>query len=286
MSAEVFREMVKCAGLTSQNPGRWPQWVWTTWWTWRACPVQSPCHAGRMDENFAHKLHAILIMYANLNECLLEPFVPILSSLYFLKYVPKYQKNSAWSNEELKKKSGEDIQGYCLCKSLALSLWLPTLPQLLPPSSHTQNSLPHPRSRIGNTGNEMNISSCTTMTLLKANTDLRCFNHDPDSSRSQGFCDCYGNLFRQALLNCGCGKELSLGVWHKELNVFAVSRIYKNLKKQTSERCKSRDTPASTSWLCLLPGPREAPVPTAALSTGADEGSGSRAPSSSLEGMD
>ncbi|KAL0602431.1 hypothetical protein AAY473_028630 [Plecturocebus cupreus] len=51
---------------------------------------------------------------------------------------------------------------------------------------------------------------CTIMMLIKADADLRCFNHYPDSSRPQGFRDCYSNLFRKALLNCGCDKELSL----------------------------------------------------------------------------
>lgn len=146
------------------------------------------------------------------------------------------------------------------------------------PNSHTQNSLPYPSSHIGSTISEMNIRAGTAMALVKANTDLRCFNHDPDSSRSQGFCDGYGNLFSKALLNCGCDKELGLSVSHKQLNVFAVSRIYKNLKMQTSERCRGRDPAASTSWRCLLPGPQEA------LSTGADESSGSRAPCSTPGG--
>lgn len=130
----------------------------------------------------------------------------------------------------------------------------------------------------------MNIRSGTTMMLLKANTDLRCFNHDPDSSRPQGFRDCYGNLLRKALLNCGCDRELSLSVSHKELNVFAVSRTYKNLKMQTSEGCKRRDAAASSSWLCLLPGPQEAPVPGPALSAGAAQSSGRWVPSSTPGG--
>lgn len=61
-------------------------------------------------------------------------------------------------------------------------------------------------------------------------TDLRCFNHDPHSSRSQGLCDCYGNLFRKALLNCGCDKELSESDLNRQLEAFAVSRIFEILK--------------------------------------------------------
>lgn len=44
--------------------------------------------------------------------------------------------------------------------------------------------------------------------LLRASVDLRGFHHHPDSSRPQGFCDGYGNLFRQPLLNCGGDKRL------------------------------------------------------------------------------
>lgn len=61
-------------------------------------------------------------------------------------------------------------------------------------------------------------------------TDLRCFNHDPHSSRSQGLCDCYGNLFRKALLNCGRDKELSESDTNRQLEAFAVSRIFEILK--------------------------------------------------------
>lgn len=108
----------------------------------------------------------------------------------------------------------------------------------------------------------MNIRSGTTMTLLKANTDLRCFNHDPDSSRSQGFCDCYSNLFRKALLNCGCDKELSLSVSHKQLNISAVSRICKNLKMQTSERWKAETQQLlPVGFVCCLGHRRPRPIP-------------------------
>lgn len=80
MLAEVFREILKYAGLTRQNPeggdhselkqpgeaGRHKQ--------------ESLCHSRGMDENFAHKIRAILIMHSNLKKCLPLPFVPTLSS--------------------------------------------------------------------------------------------------------------------------------------------------------------------------------------------------------------
>lgn len=114
-------------------------------------------------------------------------------------------------------------------------------------------------------------------------TDLRCFNHDPHSSRSQGLYDCYGNLFRKALLNCGCDKELSESDTNRQLEAFAVSRIFEILKARlwwgwratTFHQCACSAAQA-TGRPCSLPSPavqapkgtEEAPAPSSA--TGAN----------------